>query len=804
MKLAISVGNSRMDKKWRQEEIEFEDLKKRVSETKRTAETVAEYHKLMRGQQDAIKDVGGFVLGKLKNGRRKKSTVVSRSALTLDMDFGTQQLIDSLDMLFPNECLIYSTHKHTLEKPRLRLLIPLSREVSPDEYEAVARMVAAGIDIEAFDDTTYEASRLMFWPSTSSDGEFYFNEIPGPVLNPDDILAKYKDWHDTTEWPVSNRQETVVRNEIKKQADPLTKEGLIGAFCRTYPFPDVIDTFLPDVYKPSAVSGRYDFIAGESHAGLIIYDGKYAYSHHATDPACGKLLNAFDIVRIHKFGNRDTKSQPYTEPGKLPSFKAMQDMAAADKNVKKELAAERMGAAKEEFTEDNWQEQLEIDRKGNVKDTLDNIVLILQHDKLLESIAFNRHRDGIDSRGELPWKQLKDGWNDSDNAMLKVYLNKIYGIYSPTKTRDAVLAVAAGRSYHPIMEYLDTLPKWDGVQRVDSLLADYFGADKSTYTGAIIRKTLVAAVARIYKPGTKFDSVLILNGPQGIGKSTFFAKLAGKWFSDSLTLTDMRDKAGPEKLQGYWILELSELAGMKKTDIETVKSFISRMDDKYRASYGVNVESHPRQSIIVGSTNAENGFLRDITGNRRFWPVKIGGESSKKPWNMTEEEVRQIWAETLVMFKHGEQLYLDATDAKVAVEEQAGAMESDEREGLVRKYLDTLLPDNWDSMDAYARRNFLTRDGEFGEQPQVGKNVRKIVCNMEIWAECFGKDPALMKKADSYEISAILKRIRGWEKYTGTKDGAYRFPLYGRQRALMRAEQENLVPNLVAAGKPHE
>lgn len=185
------------------------------------------------------------------------------------------------------------------------------------------------------------------------------------------------------------------------------------------------------------------------------------------------------------------------------------------------------------------------------------------------------------------------------------------------------------------------------------ILIDYFGAADSKYTRAVMRKTLAAAVARIYEPGKKFDSVLILNGPQGVGKSTFFSKLAGDWFSDSLTLTDMKDKSGAEKLQGYWILELSELNGMKKADVETVKSFITRQDDKYRASYGVNVESHLRQSIIVGSTNAESGFLRDITGNRRFWPVRIGGDAVKKPWELDGSYAKTYRRERFKCYESG-------------------------------------------------------------------------------------------------------------------------------------------------------
>ena len=353
-----------------------------------------------------------------------------------------------------------------------------------------------------------------------------------------------------------------------------------------------------------------------------------------------------------------------------------------------------------------------------------------------------------------------------------------------------MLAVASERAYHPVKEYLDSLPKWDGIRRVDNLLIDYFGATDNSYTKAVIRKTMVAAVARIYRPGTKFDSVLILNGPQGIGKSTFFAKLAGDWFSDSLTITDMKDKSGAEKLQGYWLLELGELAGMRKTDVEIVKSFISRADDKYRASYGVNVESHPRQCVIVGSTNAESGFLRDITGNRRFWPVRISGNGKKKAWQMTKEEVQQIWAETLVLYEKGEKLYLEGDDASMATSEQADAMETDEREGLVRTYLDTLLPDDWDTMSLYERRNFLG-GSEFGGGTRVGTVKRTLVCNMEIWCECFGKEASMLKPSDSYAIGAIMRKISEWNKYTGNKNGVVTFPVYGKQRAYSRVEEQS-------------
>ena len=786
MKVFVSTGNSRMEKRWNGGEMELEDFVRRISRTIRTAETVEQYRKLSKARQDSIKDVGGFVMGKLKGGRRKKDCVVFRSALTLDMDHAVGDVPEQMEMFFDFRCLIYSTHKHTPEAPRFRLVIPLSRNVSPDEYAAVARKVAEDIGMELFDDTTYEPSRLMYWPSTSADGEFVFRDIEGEILDPDTVLSRYKDWRDSSEWPVSGRQQAVVLREMKKQADPLGKEGVVGAFCRTYSIEEAVEVFLADVYRPSVMQGRYDYVPADSQAGVVVYEGRFAYSHHATDPACGKLMNAFDMVRIHRFGELDVRASEDTEACKLPSFRAMSEFAVGDERVKLTLAEDRAESAKREFSgEDDWRKGLELDRQGKVKDTLDNLVLAIRHDEGLQSIAFNLHRDGIDAGEGLPWKQIKPGWNDSDFASLKVYLNKGYGVYAPTKTKDALLAVASERAYHPVKEYLDALPEWDGVKRVDTLLTDYLGAEDSAYTRAVIRKTLAAAVARIYQPGTKFDSVLILNGPQGIGKSTLFARLAGAWFSDSLTLTDMRDKSGPEKLQGYWILELGELAGMKKTDVETVKSFLSRVDDKYRASYGLNVESHPRQCVIVGSTNTESGFLRDITGNRRFWPVRVNGESVKKPWQISGEDVLQVWAEAKAVYEGGERLYLEGEVAAMAVSQQAEAMETDDREGLVRTYLDTLLPENWDSMSLYDRRNFLN-GSEFGEERQTGTVRRMMVCNMEIWCECFGRESSALKKIDSYEISGIMRKIEGWGKYAETKNGMSGFPIYGKQRAYVR------------------
>lgn len=780
--MKIAVGNSRMDKKWKNQDISWADLCARCGSTIRTTETVEEYRKLKKGQQDGIKDVGGFVGGHLREGRRKNGMVLCRSLLTLDMDYGTPDIWDEITLFHDFKCCVYSTHKHTPEHPRLRLLIPLKREISEEEYPAVARMVAKEIGIDLFDDTTYEASRLMYWPSTSSNGEFFYKVQDGAELDPDEYLSHYDDWHDASTWPVSSRQSEVMQHSIAQQADPLTKPGVVGAFCRAYTVEEAIDAFLSEVYAPSAMNGRYDYIPADSSAGVIVYDGKFAYSHHATDPVCGRLLNAFDLVRLHRFRDLDDKCAPDTAPGKLPSFQAMSDFALKDEKVKAVFAEERKAQASEEFSDEDWQKALELDKAGKVKNTLQNLTVILMNDPLLKPLVFNQLLDGMEIKGDVPWRHPSKFWRDADDAQLISYVDSHYGTFSARNYDIAVAKVTDDRSYHPIREFIENLPEWDKVPRVDTLLIDYLGADDNEYVRAVTRKTLCAAIKRVLYPGCKFDSMLVLNGPQGVGKSTLIAKLAGEWFSDSLNLGDTKDKTAAEKLQGYWILEIGELAGLKKAEVETLRSFLSRQNDIYRAAFGKRATPHLRQCVFFGTTNAESGYLRDTTGNRRFWPVKTPGTGIKHSWDLTPELICQIWAETLVYVKQGEKLYLSAELEALSKAEQREAMESDEREGLVRLYLDTLLPEDWDGMDIFERRNFLT-GSDFGDTQKQGTVKRTQVSNMEIWCECFGKERANIRRTDSNELTAILARL-GWKRL----DSKVRIPLYGPQYVFVPKE----------------
>lgn len=773
IKVKVAVCNRRTDKKYKNQEVEWDYIKQRNRTPIRTSETAEEYPKLSKSQRGDIKDIGGFVGGWLKGGVRKNGNVISRQIGLLDADHVPQDinLCDAVRSVYGNVTyFIYSTHSHTPENPRCRIVFLFSREVTEEEYPAVMRMAAKAIGMDYMDDSTYQANRMMYWASCPSNGEFIFEENDGEPLDVDALLNEYEDWRDVSQWPTSSRQSEVIKAAAKQQQNPLEKEGMVGLFCRAYgTIQNAISEYLSDIYAPTDdTSGRYDYIPGEGTAGVVIYDDLFVYSHHATDPACEKLLNAFDLVRVHKFGDDDGKK----------SFSSMLVLASKDERVKALSLKEKQEKAKLEF--DDWTKGLEHDKSGTLLNTLHNILLIMENDESLKPIVFNQLADGMEIKGEVPWQHPARFWRDADDAQLICYVDENYGTFSARNYQIAVTKVTDDRSYHPIREYLDSLPEWDQIPRIETALIDYLGAEDNRYVRAVSRKSFCAAVKRVKEPGIKFDTMAVLNGPQGIGKSTFIAKIGMDWYSDSLNLSDMNDKTAAEKLQGYWILEIGELAGMKKADVDKVKAFVSRQDDKYRASFGRRVTPHPRQCIFFGTTNSENGYLRDITGNRRFWNVKTPGTGKKKPWELTQEDVDQMWAEALWYVGRGEKLYLDAELEAMASNEQKAAMEQDDREGIVREYLDILLPESWEGMDIYKRQEFI-RDRDNPTQPK-GVSRRDTVCNLEIWCECFGKHKEDIKPSDSYAIASIMARIEDWEKSGKFKS----HPLYGRQRIYSR------------------
>ena len=330
--ITISVGASRRATNWQAQTLTLSELYDRLRLPAKSTETMAEYLALSKGQQDNLKDVGGYVAGTLNGPRRKAGAVTGRDVLTLDLDSipagGTDGVVRRVEALGCGYC-IYSTRKHRPDAPRLRVLLPLDRTCTADEYEPCARRMADMIGMELADPSTFEASRLMYWPSVCADGQYVYYPADKPMLSVDGLLATYVDWRDVASWPACPGAAAPARLAAK-QGDPETKHGVVGAFCRVYDVPAAMDKFLPGVYEETDTPGRYTFTGGSTTGGAVLYDGgKFLYSHHATDPCGGKLVNAFDLVRLHRFEGLDDEAKPGTLPHQLPSYKAMCELAVA-------------------------------------------------------------------------------------------------------------------------------------------------------------------------------------------------------------------------------------------------------------------------------------------------------------------------------------------------------------------------------------------------------------------------------------------------------------------------------------------
>lgn len=798
-KINISTGQSRKATNWPVQTLLWSEFVAKLSVPVRTSEAFDVYLSWPKSRQDDVKDVGGFVGGTIGgNGRRKAGNILDRSLITLDADSiqpgGAQDIINraaSLGCAYA----IYSTRKHESAKPRLRIVFPLDRAVSSDEYEAAARKLASLMGVmEVFDPTTFEVTRLMYWPSASADGEYIFTYEDKPWVSVGGLLAMYRDWHDVSEWPEVPGAAKMRARSANKQGDPEDKKGVVGAFCRTYDIPAAIDTFLSAEYVHcDAEPGRYTYSGGSTTGGAVLYDdGKFLYSHHATDPCSGTLVNAFDMVRLHRFSDSDDAALPGTPTVQLPSYKAMLEYAVEDPAVTGVLNKERYDAAAQDFapagipageeTDTNWMGRLSMTATGGYHKTIDNILIILNCDPVLKGkIAHDDFANRPVITGDVPWRgegaQGRSTWTDTDDAGLRHYIEKRYGLSGKERVLDAFALCAQANSFHRVKSYLDGLV-WDGTPRLDTILTDYLGAVDSIYTRAVARKSLCAAIARVYKPGTKFDTAPVLVGAQGIGKTTFLAKLGGAYHIE--VEMSFKGKETAELIQGYWIVEMGELKGFSRAEMADVRQFMSRTEDVYREPYGRRTKAFPRQCIFFGTTN-DYGFLRDHTGNRRFLPVDVGVVNAEKNiFSDLDQEVDQVWAEAKARWQVGEPLHLTGDAAAEAVAQQEEHKEINPREGMICEFVERLIPEDWDKRDLQARRLWWTC--EFGAEKEK-TTAREKICAAEVWCECFNGDPKMMKRAEAIEINAILGAMNGWKRAEyPIKFGAG----YGSQRGYRR------------------
>lgn len=781
VELDISFGKHRADTNWKNEYLTWDEFVDRLRHVRRTAETMEQYSGMNSASKGKVKDGPAFVGGLIRTGRRKKENIDSRSLITLDADFANDEFLLTVELVLGGTAYaVYSTHSHRPNKPKYRLIIPVDRPMSPDEYAAVSRKTAEMIGMELFDKTTFDVHRLMYLPSCSKDADPVFEIAEGEPLQVDAVLAEYDDWQDVSQWPRHKDDKGGPVLSGKKAQDPRDKHGIIGLLCRSYSIEEGIETFLSDVYTPGSMPNRYTYAHGTSANGLEVYpDQDLAFSHQDSDPvADGRTYNLFDLIRVHKFGHLDDQVKDHTPDAKKPSHMAMERWAADRPEVKKLSIAERhadFAEMVEGFDDDgeadpedeDWETKLDCHHKtGLPLPTAGNVEIILTHGLWREVLAYDAFGNTEVICKALPWRDKErpnrsyEPWLGADDKRLQHWFAKLYGINVGKTIQNAFTEVVHKNTFHPIKAYVES-EVWDGVPRAERLFITYLGAADTHYTMQVTRKMLLAAVTRLYHPGCKFDQMLVLVGPQGAGKSSLLAKLGREWFSDSLRTFE--NKEAGEHLQSGWIFEIGELSAMKKTEVEEVKAFLSKTEDRYRVAYDRQVSEFPRKCVFFGTTNTKD-FLRDATGNRRFWPVEVVPErAALSHWDhLNEDEVRQIWAEVLSWFMAGETLELDSEARTEAERQQAAHMESDPREGLIQEWLESPIEDEWD------------------EEPS--NQLRNRVCAAQIWTECLGNKKGSMRPWEAKEVCDILRRIQGWAE----RQGKAKVSGYGVQRVFER------------------
>lgn len=398
--------------------------------------------------------------------------------------------------------------------------------------------------------------------------------------------------------------------------------------------------------------------------------------------------------------------------------------------------------------------KLVLTKEGNVKKLLSNLREILLFEPKLKGIGFNEFTQEVTINNETI--------TDSFISELRLSVDSKYQVtFSKDDVMDMTVSIAKERnSYHPIKQMIES-KKWDGTPRAETIFIDYLGADDIHYTRSVAKKWLAGAVARIYEPGIKMEIVPVLQGKQGIGKSTLVSKLGGEYFLDTLaSLGNSKDDY--QLLIGTWIVELAELASLDSTKTEKVKSFISANFDKIRLPYDKIPSKHYRTSVFIGTTNTGQ-FLNDLTGNRRFFPIPLQNKPKKDVFSLDNETIQQIWAEAYSLYKNGEKLFLDdQLDVDVADYYRKQATEESLFFIHIDDYLEMKVPKDWNKRSMIDKKIYFERYQQTGEME--GSDTITKTTSKEI-AYMLGLEPkdrnanAQMKKINLY-----MDGKEDWEK----------------------------------------
>lgn len=753
--MRIHIADTSKSSKWKAYDVVWDAfVEQKLKTPVVTGETFAVYKSLNKDEKSVYKDCGGYVFGSLLKDSRAKANVQSRNALLLDLDYAPLTVWKNITSVYGVEMVMHTTHSHESENPRFRLVVPLNRECTPDEYECVARTFAAYLDILWFDKTTFQRNRLMYFPSRAQDGEWLFEWQKGAFLNVDQVLATFTDWRDMTSWYYHPDEKKIHDANGSIRQHPHEAAGVIGAFNKVFNIHTTITAFFPELYKPEEAE-RYTYVKGTSSNGVITYDDIWFYSFHSTDPAEGRLLNAFELMACHCFAD---------------DVKQAMAFASTIPEVRKELVLANFAELGDEVDvtdfDNEWYGKLELDKAGKVAGTDRNVRLIFENDTNLKGLfRYNDFARIIYLTRPVSWRKDIPAGGDTirnvDYPCLRTYLGLKYELTNRAMIDETMQAVAYGDKYHPIRDYLTALA-WDGTERLETTLQDYFNVEDTIYTREVFKRSMIGAVMRAMNAGCKHDTVLILVGAEGTAKSEFLRRLGMGWHSDTFDMSHGKEVF--EQLQGKWIIEIAEFDKMSRTEVGQVKYFITKTSDAYRPAYGHVIEEFPRQCIFFASTNEDN-FLKSETGNRRFYPVQVRNGMMEKNQctstkyvfsHLNQYEVDQLFAEAYRLYEQGEsnvvsrEAMTDVDRVRERYEEQSVIA------GEIDMLLETPIPDDYYELS-------LEQAVGWWSYPELRKNATRLleyVTPIMIWVEILGRSRESYGRLQQLEMISAIRKSR--------------------------------------------
>lgn len=754
MELDIATAPKRDSKRWQQQKTTWDEILKWPVSDK--------------------KECGNYILGTLNGPVRRKTTIVDRCAITIDVDKPDADFIARAQVLFMDTCcLIHTTYSSAPDQPRYRLILPTSRKLTPDEYVRAVEVLMDRLGAEHCDVGSREPERYMFKPSEQQPGWFKRWVLDGEPIDVEELLKDFQD--DLSDEPIS-------RHHTRNKRDPFTIDGAIGAFNRAYRDLDELIRVYELPYERSG-DNRWHLVGARSVAGMGEIrgvEGLY-FSHHVHDPAFGQTCSAFDLVRLHRFSDLDEGLDKRTNLTKLPSFNAMLELAAEDERVMLEMVGVDFSQVDADDLDNvSWRAGLRYrPRTGALIDDISNWDVITEKEPVFRGLYYNELTMAVETETDLPWRTLEQGgpvFMAIDRAALCLYLERIYKLRPSRSFVDELINTTALKRYqNPLRAHLKSLV-WDGKPRLETCLP---GVAVTGYTRMVARKSLVAAVARVLNPGCKWDHTLVLFGPEGLGKSYWIERMS---LGYSATLGRIDNKDTLLTMYRSWIMIADEGYSLRKADSDALKEFLTRTADVFRMPYDREAVLHKRHCVIWSTTNDEV-FLRRQEGNRRFLIVRC--EQRFDFNSLTEHYIDQVWAEAVHYYENGETLFLDDADSQVAELEREQFIEEDALAGVIEEFLDMLVPPNYERWTPERRQMWLrTRtDDEFEERGSV---QQQQTCSAQLWVEAFGNRLGDHRRQDLLQINAILKRLKGWRALPGR----HRIPHYGAQLVFERVSPE--------------